>query len=125
MPHGGIFRSAPTTLGDGDQLPQPLVNAAGRMLVDAGGGTSSALAAGQVTLGTTATLIAAARAGRTKITITSTAATVFYVGGSGVTAANGFYVAAAAGASVTLDTAAAVYGVVAAGTLLVAFIETY
>lgn len=65
----------------------------------------------QVNVGTSATLVVAARTGRQKVTLTSTSAVVFYVGGATVTAANGLYVAAAAGASVTLDTAAAVYAV--------------
>lgn len=72
----------------------------------------------QVAVTTAATLVAAARTGRQKISISSTSAVVFYVGPSGVTAANGFYVAAAAGATVTLDTAAAVYAIGAAAVTL-------
>lgn len=78
----------------------------------------------QVAVTTTATLVCAARSGRVKVTISSTSAVVFYVGPSGVTAANGFYVAAAAGAAVTIDTAAAVYAVGAAAVTLT-YVETY
>lgn len=72
-------------------------------------------ATGQVALNnSTPTLIAAARPGRSRITITSTSAVVFYVGGSNVTASTGAYIAGAAGASKTIQTQAAIYGIGAA-----------
>lgn len=79
----------------------------GSYVVSKGG---NGLATAQVTVGTSAVVATAARPGRQKVTLTSTAA--FYVGGAGVTAATGFLVPA--GAAVTLDTAAAVYAVAAA-----------
>jgi len=84
----------------------------------------SSIATGQVNLtAANGTLIVAARAGRQKVTITPTSATVFYVGAAaGVTAGTGLYVAA--GASITLDTAAAIYGIGAAA-VTVTYIEFY
>ena len=96
-----------------------LATAVGLNVVYRGGST---LATGQIALGTTSTLIAAARTARQKITISPTSATLFYVGATGVTAANGLYVAA--GASITLDTQAAVYGV-APSAVTVSYIELY
>lgn len=77
---------------------------------------SSSIATVQRNFTTSASKIVDARAGRTKVTITPTSAVVFYVGPSGVSASTGLYVAA--GATVTLDTAAEVWAVgVAAVTL--------
>lgn len=79
---------------------------------------SASIATVQKNVTTTASKIVNARPGRTKVTITPTSAVVFYVGPSGVTAANGLYVAA--GATVTLDTAAEVWAVGAAAVTLTA-----
>ena len=83
----------------------------------------SGIATGQATVGTTATLIAAARPERERIVLTAVAATAFYVGGSGVTTGTGVFVPA--GASLPLETTAAIYGVVPAATLGVSFIEEF
>lgn len=85
----------------------------------------SSINTNQITVGATATLIVAARAGRQSVSITTTAATVLYIGASGVTTTTGHYIAASAGATITVNTAAAVYGVVASGTLVVTFLENY
>lgn len=94
----------------------------GAHVVAKGTGT---IATGQVSVTNAATLIAAARSGRGRITITTTAATVLYVGKSDVSTITGLYIEAAAGASLTLDTSAAVYGIVASGTLTVSYLEEY
>lgn len=83
------------------------------------------IATNQVSVGTSATLIAAARSGRQSIVITLTAATVLYVGTSGVTTGNGLFVAGVVGQTITLETAAAVYGIVASGTLTVSYLENF
>lgn len=88
-------------------------------------GGHSTIATGQVSCSTTATLIAAARTGRQKLIFNSTAATAFYYGASGVTTTTGVYVAASAGASTSLDTAAAVYCIVPTGTLTLSYAELY
>lgn len=96
-------------------------NASGQFVVSKGG---AGIATAQVAVSTAATLVAAARAGRQAVTITSTSAVVFYVGVTGVTTATGHYVAAAAGASITIPTAAAVYAV-GASALTVTVLETF
>lgn len=88
-------------------------------VVAKGGGT---LATGQVAVTTTSTLVAAARAGRQQITLSPTSSVVYYVGATGVTTATGVYVAA--GASITLETAAAVYAV-GASNVTISFVELY
>lgn len=80
------------------------------------------LVTGQAAVGTSASLVAGARPGRKSITLTPTTSTVFYVGGPGVTSANGLYVAA--GGAVTIQTTAAVYAV-GASALTVSYIENY
>lgn len=86
-------------------------------------GTGS-LATGQVAVSTSATLIVAARANRASVTITSKADVAFCVGGSGVSMSSGLYVAGVSGASVTLETSAAVYAVGEASVTL-AYVEAH
>jgi hypothetical protein len=81
-------------------------------------GGHSTLNTAQVAVGTSATLIAAARAGRQKLLLTLGAANDCYLGVSGVTTTTGFRVKGVDGATATLDTAAAVYGVCAAATTI-------
>lgn len=83
------------------------------------------MAAGQITVGTAATLIVPARAGRNSVTITNMGTTQFFLGNSNVTTANGFPVPGAVGASMTIPTSAAVYGIVGASTQAVGYLETY
>jgi hypothetical protein len=84
----------------------------------------------QVSIGTTATQIAAARTGvsgtgRVSITILNTSTTPVFIGGSGVTASTGILLAGAIGASITINTTAAVFGIVSAGTATVSEWETF
>lgn len=79
----------------------------------------------QVTVADSATLIAAARPGRRKITVTNHGATAAYLGAAGVTTATGTLLNGAAGAQVTIETSEAVYGVVAAATQAVSYVETW
>ena len=85
---------------------------------------SASIATGQVSVTTSATKIVDAREGRNIIVLSSKSAVAFHVGASGVTSSNGLYVAAVAGASVTLDTADAVYAVGAAN-LTISYIEQF
>jgi hypothetical protein len=87
-------------------------------------GTSGTIATGQVTIGTTATLLVAARPGRKRITYSVTSATQCSYGNSGVTLATGFPLQGVAGATQTLDTAAAIYGVCAASAT-VGYVEQF
>lgn len=84
----------------------------------------------QVSVGTGATLIAAARTGavgtgRVSITVTNTSTTPVYLGGSGVTTSTGQLLPGILGASVTINTTAAVYGIVGTGTETVTEFETF
>lgn len=73
-----------------------------------------ALAAAAVTVGTAATLLAAADDERKSLTLRNQGATDLFIGPAGVTAADGFPVAA--GEAFTLDrSTAAVYGIRASG----------
>ncbi|MGI4744971.1 MAG: hypothetical protein ACRYGI_11430 [Janthinobacterium lividum] len=80
----------------------------------------SNIATGQVSVGMTATLIAAGRAGRQRITVSKQAATNCAYGGPAVTLTTGYIpdnsAAPAAGMSFARDTAAPFYGVCAAAT---------
>jgi len=118
----------------GSELPVRIVDGNGQQVTSFGGGGSTAnpsvtsekssdnLVTGQVAVGTTSTLVVAARAGRKTVTLTPTSSTVYYIGNTGVTTANGMYVAA--GGTVTLTTTAAIYAVGAAA-LTISFGETF
>jgi hypothetical protein len=82
-------------------------------------------ATAQISVTSAATLIAAARPGRGEIQVMNTTATAVYLGGSGVTAANGHLLPGIIGASVTLKTTAAVYGIVASASATVTAAETF
>jgi hypothetical protein len=88
---------------------------------------ASTIATGQVTVASTAggTLIAAARATRTDITIVNEGTTDVRLGVSGVTTATGLLLVGIKGAALTLSTRAAVYGIVAAATQAVSYEENY
>ena len=80
----------------------------------------------QATVGTSATPIVPANPNRKAATIVlkGTAPVETFIGGAGVTTANGCPVPAIAGASITIETGAAIYGIVAAGSQVVGYIET-
>jgi hypothetical protein len=98
------------------------VDSSNRVLVNVGTTPGGALnSTGQVSLGTSATLIIAAGT-RQGVLITNPSATVtVYIGGSGVTTANGQILGPLQ--SITIPVVSAVYGVVAASTQTVSFIE--
>lgn len=104
---GAVWRQA-----GGDNYGNAFVSARGALSINTG----------QAAVTTSASLVVAARPGRSKVTLTPTSATVFYVGGAGVTTGTGLYVAA--GGAVTIETMAAVYAV-AATALTVSFLETF
>jgi glycerate kinase len=78
----------------------------------------------QTSVGTTATLVAAARPGRTRITIGIGAANACAVGGPGITLTTGFALAATAGATIVILTNNDVYAVCAATTTVSTLEET-
>ena len=65
----------------------------------------------QITIGTTSTLIVAARAGRVNVTIYNASSATEYIGPSGVTPSTGFPIPA--GQALSVATTAALYGVAA------------
>lgn len=87
-------------------------------------GTAS-IATSQATTGTAATLLVSQRNGRGAVTIENLGTTPVYIGNSGVTVANGFLIPGSAGASVTIPTGAAIYGIVGTGSQAVSILETY
>lgn len=119
---GGAAQPSVSVDPSGNYVTPPTTNANGSRSVQSVGAPS--IATGQVSVGTSSTLIAAARTGRQAITVVSTTALVFYVGNTGVTTATGQYVAAAAGASITINTSAAIYGV-AAAPVTVSYMEAF
>ena len=89
---------------------------------------ASALATAQASIGTTAAAIVAARTGgsgtgRITATLYNTGAVTVFVGSSGVTTGNGIPVPA--GASLTLKTTAALYGITASSSATVGVVETF
>lgn len=107
----GVYATPPTTNPNGSRSVQQI-------------GTPS-FAANQIAVGTTGTLVVAARAGRQAVTLTSLTAVAYAVGpGAGVTTATGFPVPAVAGASVTIQTSAAVYAV-GASAVTIGYLETF
>ena len=86
---------------------------------------SASIATNQVTVSSTATLIAATRSTRRGVIITNLGSTAIYIGTSGVTTANGSLLVGTAGAAIFIPTIADVYGIVAAGTQAVSYMETY
>lgn len=101
----------------------PIGSPYGQQYVFDVGGAS--IASGQVSVGTSATQIVAARAMRKEVVIVNTSTTIVYLGASGVTTGTGLYLAGVAGQLIKLRTAAAVYGIVATGTETVSFMEEY
>ena len=101
-------------------IPQP-GDANGAYMVDKGG---SNMATGQASVTTASTLIATTRTGRQRITVSLGAANDCYFGNTGVTTTTGFRVKGVDGASLTINTAAAVYAVCAAATTI-SYVELY
>ncbi|MGA8169570.1 MAG: hypothetical protein WB816_01840 [Methylocystis sp.] len=99
-----------------------------------GGGTNAppvgaaSLATSQASVGTSAAQIVAARAGasgtgRVAATLYNAGSSTIYFGPSGVTTTSGMPLYA--GASATIDTTAAIYGVAAIGTQTIGVMETF
>jgi hypothetical protein len=89
---------------------------------------AASIASAQTSVGTSASLIVAARTGapgtgRIAATFYNAGAVTVYLGPSGVTASTGF--ALAPGATFTFNSATAFYGITASGTATVSAMETY
>jgi hypothetical protein len=108
------------------------------LLVDMGDGTfarrivsvpngvvaSAGTATGQVNVGTSATLIVAARAVRQNLTIVNMGTVDIYIGNAGVTTATGLLLAGIRGANISITTPLAVYAV-AGSTQAISYMENY
>ncbi len=103
----------------------PVVIASDQSAVPTSGIGSANFATAQASVGATATSIVGARTGRGAVTVENHGTTAVYLGGSGVTAATGLLLPGVVGASVTIPTQAAVYGITATGTQAVSALETY
>jgi hypothetical protein len=119
---------------NGYEVPTPVVcvDLTGTYVPCGGGGGGSVtitspsnFTPAQVSVGTSATLIAAARTGRQLLTIVNTTTTAIYLGGSGVTTSTGHLLPGVVGASLTIPYTGAMYGVVASSTATVTEAETY
>jgi hypothetical protein len=89
---------------------------------------SAAFAMSQASIGTAATLIVAARTGaagtgRIAVTLYNAGSATVYFGASGVTTSTGMPLPA--GASATISTQAAIYGIAASGTQTIGVMETF
>jgi len=85
------------------------------------------LASAQVAVDTTlgGTQIVAARAGRQATTIVNLGTTDVYLGVSGVTTGTGLLLLGVKGAAITIPGAAAIFGIVGAGSQTVSYLEAY
>lgn len=118
---GCVYRAAQPGWSDGYSGAFACDNG-GNLQTSSRGGQS--IATGQISVGTTATLLVAPRPGRQKVTYNVTTAVQCSYGAAGVTLTTGFPLAAVAGAGQTLDTAAAVYAVCASAAT-VGYLEQY
>jgi hypothetical protein len=87
-------------------------------------GGHSSVATGQVSVTTTSTQVVAARTGRQKLILSVGAANTCAFGNTGVTTTTGFPLQPTAGASVTLDTGAAIFAACSA-TTTISYIEEF
>lgn len=87
--------------------------------------TPNAFRTAQVTVASTPTLLCAAKTDRRAVTIINPSTTNVYIGDANVTTVVGALLPGVIGASITIHTTAAVYGIVGASTQNVSVIETY
>lgn len=78
----------------------------------------------QISVGSSGTLIAAPRS-RNNITIANHGTTPMFLGDVSVTLTNGILLAGVVGASITLPTSSAIYGITSTGTQVVGVLEDY
>lgn len=108
---------------NGSSIAVPCGSSANPVLTSQSG--SANIATGQVTVGTTATLVVAARSGRISVKVTDLGTVDLYCGTATVATTTGDLLAGVKGGSITIPTGAAVYCVVGTGTQAVSFMEAY
>ncbi len=79
----------------------------------------------QVAVAATATSIISARATRRSVLIVNHSSVNIYIGKSGVATTTGLLLKGTAGAALTIETAAAVFGISESGTNTVSYLEVY
>lgn len=79
----------------------------------------------QVTVSTTATLLLASRPGRRQAVLVQLGTTDVFIGGSAVTTTTGVLLTGTKGATLTIETTGAIYGIVGAATQAVSVAETF
>jgi hypothetical protein len=87
--------------------------------------SASNIVTNQVSVGTSATQIVAARANRRSVLIVQEGTTLVRVGGSSVTTSTGIPLPGVQYSELSLDGGAAIYGIVASGTAIVSYAECY
>ena len=117
LPHGANLQGVSLTSAQVAALQAT----AGVSVTAVGGSVTSS----QATLSTTASLVVAARPGRTQTTFINHSSIDVYLGPSGVTAANGILLAGTKGTQITIPGGAALYGIAASGTPAVGVVEAY
>jgi len=83
-----------------------------------------AIRTSKVTVGTTVTLLAASRPGRTQLILINEGTTDVRIGNKAVTSSTGALLSGVKGQTLVLETGSDVYGIVGAGTHAVSVIET-
>lgn len=109
----------PDANGSSSQMDVNSANEALVSIVNEVGGVLNAT--GQVSIGSTATLIKAAGTRQGLLITNPSASVTVYIGGSGVTTGNGQELLP--GTSITLPVVSAVYGIVATSTQIVSYVE--
>ncbi|WP_213287578.1 hypothetical protein [Bradyrhizobium sp. sGM-13] len=87
--------------------------------------TPNGLSTAQVPVGTTATQILPARPDRREVTIINHGTTDVMIGGTNVQTTTGALLAGVKGASITLRSTVAIFGIVGDGEQVVSFVETF
>ena len=90
-----------------------------------GAASTNNIATAQTTVGSSATLVAAARAGRKSIIVTNFGSVDVFCGPSGVTTATGDLIVGVRGAGKVYDGGAAVFCIVASGTQTISVVEAF
>jgi len=89
------------------------------------GNASNNIATGQASVTSGGNVVVPARADRKRVTIVNLGTTAVTLGPSGVTTANGVLLAGVVGQTLTFETAAAIYGIVASTSQTVSYIEEF
>ena len=113
-----------TVEGNNGYILQPNSDGSINVVVTTGT-TGDQVATGHVSVLSTATLIATQNLTRSSITIVTSGTDTVWIGIAGVTTGTGLQLVPIAGAAVTLDTSAAIYGIASTTTTVVSYAEIY